>query len=61
MYKKLLFLVLVVDHDFVAEAALSSDRTSQAMKPREKLTSLYAGIDLKVYFISFLKLLEILA
>ena len=61
MHEELFFLVTVMDHDFVTEATFSGDGSGQAMESWEKLTSLYAGIDLKIDFVSFLKLLEVLA
>ncbi len=61
MDKKLLFFVSIVDLDLVAEAALSGNSSGQAVKSRKELAGLYAGIDLKINFISFFKLLEILA
>ena len=61
MDKELFLLVLIMDHDFVTEAAFSSDGSGQAMESREKLTGLYAGINLKIDFVSFLKLLKVLA
>ena len=61
MYKEFFLLVLVMDHDFITEAAFSSNCTGQAVESREKLAGLYAGIDLKIDFISFFKLLEVLA
>ena len=61
MYKEFFLLVLVMDHDFVTEAAFSGDGSGQAMESREKLAGLHAGIDLKINFVSFFKLMEVLA
>ena len=60
MDKKLLFLILIVNLDLVAEASLSGHDAGQTMESREKLARLHAGIDLEIDLISFFKLLKIL-
>lgn len=59
--KNSLFFILIMNLDLIAEAALSGDGASQAMESREKLAGLNARVYLKVYFITFFKLLEVLA
>jgi len=60
MYKELLFFILIMDLDFVAEASFPGYFSSHAVKAGEKLPSLDAGIDLKIDAVAFLKLLKVL-
>ena len=59
--KELLFLILVVYLDLVAETSLAGHDAGQAVEAGEKLAGLDTGIDLKIDFIPFFEFLEVLA